>query len=131
MPAARHQLCARVPPRCYAVSVPPRCGGRVSRLLLVAAVAVVALGLLWVVWLQRAETKSPGATSHVTSADPATEGAITIAAGGTAPAVTLGPIGGALPRTLVDPKLLIEKSHRTLAVFSAGQVVKTYRISLG
>jgi hypothetical protein len=92
---------------------------------LAAAIAAVALGLLWVVWLQRAESRAPSATSHATGADSATEGAITIAAGNSAPAVTLGPIGGTLPKVLVDPKLTIEKSRRTLAVSSAGKVVKT------
>ncbi len=43
------------------------------------------------------------------------------------PAPTLGRIGGTLPETLVDPRLLAEKSRRTLTVFSDGRPVKTYR----
>jgi lipoprotein-anchoring transpeptidase ErfK/SrfK len=47
------------------------------------------------------------------------------------PAPTLGRIGGVLPKTLVDPWLLAEKSRRTLTVFSDGRPVRTYRIALG
>ena len=47
------------------------------------------------------------------------------------PAPTLGRIGGTLPETLVDPRLLAEKSRRTLTVFSDGRPVKTYRTALG
>ena len=47
------------------------------------------------------------------------------------PAPALGRVGGTLPDTLVDPRLLAEKSRRTLTVFSDGKPVKTYRTALG
>jgi murein L,D-transpeptidase YafK len=40
-------------------------------------------------------------------------------------------VGGTLPSTLVDPRLLAEKARRTLTVFSEERPVKTYRIALG
>ena len=43
----------------------------------------------------------------------------------------LGAIGGTLPRRLVRPRLVVEKTGRTLTVYSAGKAVKVYRIALG
>ncbi|MDR3687430.1 MAG: L,D-transpeptidase [Coriobacteriia bacterium] len=102
------------------------------RAFLTAAVIVIAaLGLIWVVRLQHAASEAPASPPKPDSAQAAVDHAIGIALASAAPAVTLGAIGGKLPGVLVDPKLLVEKSRRTLAVFSAGQVVKTYRIALG
>ena len=38
---------------------------------------------------------------------------------------------GALARPLVDPKLVVSKSKRRLQLYSAGRVVRTYRVGLG
>jgi hypothetical protein len=117
--------------RWYAVSVPPKCGGGVRRVLSAVAIVIAALGLLWLVRLDRSSPESPAGTRVAARADADAAPASRDARAGAAPAPTLGPIGGTLPEVLVDPKLLVEKSRRTLSVFSAGRPVKTYRIALG
>lgn len=44
---------------------------------------------------------------------------------------TLGAVGGKLPRRLVRPTLVVDKTPRTLTVYSAGKPVRVYRIALG
>ncbi|PYT03971.1 MAG: hypothetical protein DMF60_16735 [Acidobacteria bacterium] len=39
--------------------------------------------------------------------------------------------GGAIALPLVDPKIVVSKSNRTLRLYSAGRVVRRYRIALG
>jgi murein L,D-transpeptidase YafK len=39
--------------------------------------------------------------------------------------------GAALALPLVDPKIIVSKSKRTLRLYSAGRVVRTYRVALG
>ena len=99
--------------------------------LTAAAIVIAVLGLAWVVRLQRAAPGTPAARSQPDSTQTAVDHVIGIAAASAAPAITLGPVGGKLPKVLVDAKLVIEKSRRTLAVFSEGKPVKTYRIALG
>ena len=101
-------------------------------ILSVAAIVLAALGLVWILRLatrsaqidsgHRATYQRPScADCPLADSERLAE----------KPEPTLGPIGGTLPETLVDPRLLAEKSRRTLTVFSDGQAVKTYRIALG
>ncbi|HEY5540680.1 MAG TPA: L,D-transpeptidase family protein [Coriobacteriia bacterium] len=95
----------------------------------VMAIVLAALGLVWLVRLERS---APGAQTPAA----ALEGPASAPTSGAAlpagkPARVLGRIGGVLPHVLVDPRLVVEKSRRTLSVFSAGRPVKTYRIALG
>ena len=97
------------------------------KFLSAVAILVTAAGLIWLVRLERpsskirTETDAPAADAANSPAPPPAEKRES----------TLGSIGGELPKVLVDPELVIHKSRRTLAVVSAGEVVKTYRIALG
>jgi hypothetical protein len=104
----------------------------VRRFFSIAAIAFAALGLLWLLRLanrsaQASSTPDQGPSGNdlppsiVAESERVTE----------KPAPTLGRTGGKLPDTLIDPRLLAEKSRRTLTVFSEGRPVKTYRIALG
>jgi len=101
-------------------------------MLSVAAIVLAALGLVWIVRLGSSSgTASPEAEQ---STGPQAEREDIVADSErrvAKPPPTLGRIGGTLPQTLVDPRLLAEKSRRTLTVFSDGMPVKTYRIALG
>jgi hypothetical protein len=122
----------------------------------VAALLILAglLGLIPLVRLRIAGTASAAATnvaSHTalrTDVSPIAGGPVYTAAGSfaatsgslgakapsataAAPARTLGRIWGSLPRRLVRPQLVVEKTGRTVTVFSAGKAVKVYRIALG
>lgn len=94
------------------------------------AIVVTALGLLWLVRLVRAvpsdgrQRRSAEDARALDSTEPGDGPA-------PAPATVLGRIGGKLPEVLVDPRIVIEKSRRTLTVFSDEHPVKTYRIALG
>jgi hypothetical protein len=93
---------------------------------------LAGVGLLWLVRLAGRSAK----TSSDFEQQPTGQKPEPILVGSAArpaekPAPTLGRIGGTLPETLVDPRLLAEKSRRTLTVFSTGRPVKTYRIALG
>lgn len=95
------------------------------------AIVLAALGVLYLVGLERTAprtTDGERATARG-GAEPTPAGGPPAVAG--TPALVLGRVGGTLPNVLVDPKLLVEKSRRTLSVFSAGRPVKTYRIALG
>ena len=100
------------------------------RVLPAMAIVLAALGLMWLVRLERAVPRTAAETPAARGGEAAGTLARPIPAAAT-PTRTLGRVGGTLPNVLVDPKLLIEKSRRTLSVFSAGRPVKTYRIALG
>jgi lipoprotein-anchoring transpeptidase ErfK/SrfK len=102
----------------------------VRRLFSAVAIVIATLGLLWLVRLDRAGPKVPAETPSVDGGIAAPAPAIQVITATPVATTTLGRIGGTLPRVLVDPKLLVEKSRRTLSVFSAGRPVKTYRIAL-
>ena len=102
------------------------------RFLSIAALVVTTLGLIMLVRLaHRASQTSPAVADSGDT--PARIDRIVATSERTVPKPppTLGRIGGSLPTTLVDPRLLAEKSRRTLTVFSDGKPVKTYRIALG
>jgi lipoprotein-anchoring transpeptidase ErfK/SrfK len=102
----------------------------VRRFVSAVAIVIAALSLMWLVRLNRSVPKVPAepanADGGIAAPAPATQSMAAIPVTTT----TLGRIGGTLPKVLVDPKLLVEKSRRTLSVFSAGRPVKTYRIAL-
>lgn len=106
------------------------------RILTATGIVLAALGLFWLVRLERAPSgtrtrQSPSQTSG--SASP-TLTPVTTPAETDKPVVAshvLGRVGGRLPSVLVDPRILVEKSRRTLTVFSNERPVKTYRIALG
>jgi hypothetical protein len=102
------------------------------RILPVAALVLAALGLMWLLRLATRSAQVSSASEQPPSAQDRPP-ALTADSERLAekPAPTLGRIGGTLPKTLVDPRLLAEKSRRTLTVFSDGRPVKTYRIALG
>jgi hypothetical protein len=104
----------------------------VRKVVSVAALVIAALGL---VWLVRLTTRSPHVPDAAREAEATPQAQPEPVADserpGVRPVKALGRIGGTLPRTLVDPRLLAEKSRRTLTVFSDGRPVKTYRIALG
>lgn len=103
------------------------------KLLAVAAIVLAGLGVLWLVRLSGRPSDTPPSTAAATGND--SSSALRPDAQrerlAEKPPRVLGRIGGALPETLVDPRLLIEKSRRTLTVFSDERPVKTYRIALG
>jgi hypothetical protein len=104
----------------------------VRRFFSVVAIVLAALGLLWLVRLaNRAEQSASSSSQRPTAPDSLPRPVATSERRADKPAPTLGRIGGTLPDTLVDPRLLAEKSRRTLTVFSGGRPVKTYRIALG
>jgi hypothetical protein len=104
----------------------------VRRIISIVAIFLAALGLLWLVRLaNRSAQAEPPAERRSNSQDKESEFVVDSERLAAKPAPTLGRIGGTLPETLVDPKLLAEKSRRTLTVFSGGRPVKTYRIALG
>ncbi len=111
------------------------------KLLAASAIVLAALGLVWLVRLDRAapdraRDRATGGTTAAsageTSSGPDAGESTPVAPAFATPAgtVVLGRIGGTLPATLVDPRLLVEKSRRTLTVFSDGRPAKTYRIAL-
>jgi len=112
----------------------------VRRLLSACAIVVAALGLVWLVRLGRSAPASPTRDAENSTSERVSEPDPTVAKGRSdspsaaatsgGPVVVLGRIGGTLPATLVDPRLLVEKSRRTLTVFSDGMPVKTYRVAL-
>ncbi len=102
------------------------------RLFWAAAIVLAAVGLLWLARLaSRSAHASSASESRAAGEDPTPAMVAQAERPAQKPAPTLGRIGGTLPATLVDPRLLAEKSRRTLTVFSAGRPVKTYRIALG
>jgi hypothetical protein len=104
----------------------------VRRIFWVAAIVLAAVGLLWLVRLASRSAESSSALEQRPREADRGSGLIAVAERpADKPTPTLGRIGGTLPETLVDPRLLAEKSRRTLTVFSAGRPVKTYRIALG
>jgi len=104
----------------------------VRTIFLVGAIVLAALGLVWLVWLASRSTQVPPATAQGPGAQDRRPDIVADSERlAEKPAATLGRIGGTLPDTLVDPRLLAEKSRRTLTVFSDGRPVKTYRIALG
>jgi hypothetical protein len=107
-------------------------GPGVRRIVLIVAIVLAALGLAWLVRLaNRSAQAEPPAERRSDSRDDESGLLADSERLAERPAPTLGRIGGTLPETLVDPKLLVEKSRRTLTVFSGGRPVKTYRIALG
>ena len=102
------------------------------RIISIVAIVLAALGVVWLVRLanRSAQAGSPAEGRSDVRDD---ESGFVVDSERLAekPAPTLGRIGGTLPETLVDPRLLAEKSRRTLTVFSGGRPVKTYRIALG
>ena len=110
------------------------------RLLSACAILVAAVGLVWLVRLGRSAPANPPSDAESGTSELVSQPASGLAENrddlpspettGGAPAVVLGRIGGTLPDTLVDPRLLVEKSRRTLTVFSDGMPVKTYRVAL-
>lgn len=100
------------------------------RIVSVAAIVLAALGLLWLVRFGRS-TSSSAAEPRPAAIDDSRDLVAISERPAEKPAATLGRVGGTLPDTLVDPRLLAEKFRRTLTVFSAGRPVKTYRIALG
>jgi hypothetical protein len=104
----------------------------VRRLFWVAAIVLAACGLAWLVRLAGRSSQEPTSSGQVPDIQDAhTSIVVSTERVAEKPVATLGRIGGKLPATLVDPKLLAEKSRRTLTVFSDGRPVKTYRIALG
>ena len=129
------------------------------RALYLIALALIVAGLLGLVPLLRMRRVRAGSAPTVASGDPsgtavsgssaaqpgsavAMPASPTVTASGaadsgglrTASAVrvrVLGRIGGKLPRRLVKPRLVVEKTGRTLTVYSAGKAAKVYRIALG
>jgi hypothetical protein len=98
----------------------------------IVAIVLAVLGLVWLVRLaNRSAQAEPPAETRSDSREDEREFAVDSERPAEKPAPTLGRIGGTLPHTLIDPKLLAEKSRRTLTVFSDGRPVKTYRIALG
>ena len=109
-----------------------RKGAQVRRIFVVIAIVVSALGLLWLARLATRAAESTSAMEQPPGGPASGSGLVaTTERPADRPSPTLGRIGGTLPETLVDPRLLAEKSRRTLTVFSAGRPVKTYRIALG
>jgi len=106
----------------------------VRRFLTWIAIVVAALGLLWLVRLVRTQSsdgpqrRSAEDARALPSALPA---ALPSSVTTPQPATVLGRIGGKLPEVLIDPRIVVEKSRRTLTVFSDEHPVKTYRIALG
>ncbi len=87
------------------------------------AAALVATALVGIVWLSRA-SRSPIPTGVAEATPPAREPSRPeprIAESDQQP----------LPEILIDPAIVIEKSTRSLVVYSAGEPVKRYRIGLG
>jgi hypothetical protein len=104
----------------------------VLRIITIVAIVLAALGLVWLFRLaNRSAQAEPPAETRSDSREDEREFAVDSERLAEKPAPTLGRIGGTLPQTLVDPRLLAEKSRRTLTVFSDGRPVKTYRIALG
>lgn len=107
-------------------------GAAVRRIVSVAAIVLAALGLFWLV---RLNNRGVSASSADEPTRLATDGRAEMLADSERrvpkPPPTLGRIGGTIPDKLIDPRLLAEKSRRTLTVFSDGRPVKTYRIALG
>jgi hypothetical protein len=103
----------------------------VRRFLSAVAIVIAALSLIWLVRLGRSGPKVPAETASADGGIEAPAPAIHGISAVPVTTTTLGRTGGKLPRVLVDPTLLVEKSRRTLSVFSAGRPVKTYRIALG
>lgn len=101
------------------------------RFVSVAAIVLAALGVVWLVRLSGRASPSPAAEPPPSANDDLTGPVAVAERPAERPAPTLGRVGGTLPDKLVDPRLLAEKSRRTLTVFSAGRPVKTYRIALG
>lgn len=112
-------------------------------LLSAVAILLAGAGLLWIVRLGRSAEGGGGADSAAstswherhaaarsTAALAQDSQPVATAAPAKRPSV-LGRIGGTLPHTVIDPRLLVEKSRRTLTIFSAGRPVKTYRVALG
>jgi hypothetical protein len=98
----------------------------------IVAIVLAVLGLVWLVrFASRSARAEPPAETRSDSREGEHEYAVDSERLAEKPAPTLGRIGGTLPQTLIDPKLLAEKSRRTLTVFSGGRPVKTYRIALG
>jgi hypothetical protein len=94
------------------------------------AIVVAALGLVWLVRLDRTPASGDATMRDATIAG-APPPSSQSNAPATAPTPVLGRVGGKLPDVLVDPRIVIEKARRTLTVFSAEHPVKTYRIALG
>lgn len=85
--------------------------------------ALLATVLLCIVWLMRA-SRLPD-TPEV-AREPGPEGD-----GPSPPSVIADSDADPLPDILIDPAIVIEKSTRSLVVFSAGAPVKRYRVGLG
>jgi len=123
----------------------------VCRVWYVIAAALVVAGLLGMVPLARARasgsagTAAEASSAHSTTPRAATSARAAITSSPTAGAMgapaartrparasrVLAPVGGILPHRLVRPRLVVDKTGRTLTVLSAGTVVKVYRIALG
>lgn len=99
---------------------------------LLAVVVAVLIAGRWVARAPRAER----AHAEQASPDAAREGEPPAASSAPGPAATAPARLAAtdphpLPELLIDPAVLVEKSTRTLTVFSDGSAVKRYRIALG
>jgi hypothetical protein len=102
----------------------------VRRFMTAIAIVVAALGLVWLVRLDRTPASSDATVRNATiagSPPPSSQ----VNAPPVVPTPVLGRVGGKLPDVLVDPRIVIEKARRTLTVFSDEHPVKTYRIALG
>ena len=102
------------------------------RFLTLIAIVVAALGLLWLVRLVRAQPsdREQRRSAEDARALPAAQ-PDAVPTPESTPVPVLGRTGGKLPEVLIDPRIVVEKSRRTLTVFSDEHPVKTYRIALG